>query len=153
MATLSLEEALRRIADLEKRSAAAQSQQESAGSSSGVGQIIGWLVGLVLAAGVAIGAYLLMRDLKKKNAELARLRTKVEQDKVKQRNLEHAADVAVHLEEAVALRQQAGEIASRIRVRTQLADAQERAFSGLEERIRRAQNWDDLDALNKENRQ
>lgn len=152
MATPTLSELLERISDLEAKATVASTRKEESSAKGGVSAIWGWLLGLIAAAGIAIGAFFLLRNLKKKNEELAALRTQVAQDKVTQANLEHEAAITSHTGRVVELQSQAETLQERIRAQERrIASMQSLADNSIA-RVRRAQTWAELDKLNEENR-
>lgn len=152
MSETTLSDILDRIDDLEVKVDKARANKEETSSSSGAKSILGWLVGLLLAASLAIGAFFLLRNLKKKNEELAKLRTQVEQDKVRQRNLEHDAAVAAETDKALELQEEAELLKERIDATERRIDATRVLHTHAKERILAVQNWEELDALNQEGR-
>lgn len=148
MSTPTMAEIFEKIEDLETKVDKAKETESSNGGSS----LWGWLVGLVLAAAIAIGAFFLLRNLKKKNEELAKLRTKTEQDEVRKANLQHDAEVAKHTEKAAELRAKAADLEETIRLKRARIRATQTMYDQAAERIIHAKNWKELEALNEEGR-
>lgn len=112
----------------------------------------GWIISLAIGAVISIGAGLLIWKLNKKNKELAKLRTKVEQDAVHAEQLKHEAAVVPHKETARLLAAKANALADQAAKELAALKVEEERHANAMTRVVAAKNWDQLDALNKEGR-
>ena len=152
MAPPDLSAILEQISALEAKVTTASEQKTESAAKGGVSAIWGWLLGLVAAAAIAIGAFFLLHNLKKKNEELAKLRTQVEQDKVRQANVAHEATLAPHEERAEELRTEAETLKERIRAQEYRIATTQGMHDLSMERVLQAKTWEELEKLNDENR-
>jgi uncharacterized protein HemX len=129
-----------------------EGKAETAKESKDNGGLWGWIVALIVGAVVSIGAALLIWKLNKKNEELAKLRTQIEQDEVRSARLQHQLAVAGHQERIDDLAAEAAKVRTRVvRGRVQLYEETMRHDAALA-RVEAARDWNQLDALNRENR-
>jgi uncharacterized protein HemX len=129
-----------------------EGKADTAKESKDNGGLWGWIVALVVGAAVSIGAALLIWKLNKKNEELAKLRTQIEQDEVKDAQLQHEIAVADHQAKIDTLAAEAAEVRTRIVANSIKLDEETTRHAEVLTRVEAARDWDQLDALNRENR-
>lgn len=140
------------LTEIKDRLESLEGKAEQAKESKDSGSLWGWLVALVIGAIVSIGAAILIWKLNKKNEELAKLRTKIEQDEVRDAQLRHELDVAEHTKEIERLAEEAVEVRTRLsNNRSKLRTEKERHAEAMR-RVEAARDWDKLDQLNSEGR-
>jgi uncharacterized protein HemX len=139
--------------DLEERIKGLESKADQAREAKEQGGIWGWLIGLVVAAALSIGAFFLLRKLNKKNEELAKLRTQIEQERVTAAAAKHEALIAQQEE----YRTEKVREAARLMVKVNASEARLREetarYAEAMTRVIAAQNWEDMDRLNQERRE
>lgn len=140
------------LRDIQKKLTALESKATTAKESKDSGGMWGWIVALVVGAVVSTGAALLLWKLNKKNEELAKLRTQIEQDNVRSAQIQHDILVGDYEGNLEALAATAAIIHGRsLRNQKRLARETERHAEAMT-RVDAAKNWDQLDALNSEDR-
>ena len=129
-----------RLADLEKLATKAKTSKDS-------GSSWGWIVALIVGAIISIGAALLLRKLNKKNEELAKLRTKIEQKEVEVAQRKFEGTLAKFNGKGTALLVAAKALEVKVQKAKELLVREEDRHLQQLERIADAQCWDDINKL------
>jgi len=140
------------LVEIKDKLVSLESKADTAKESKDNGGLWGWIVALVVGAAVSIGAALLIWKLNKKNEELAKLRTQVEQDRVKDAQLQHELLVDVHQDKLDILAVEAATVRTRLIANTVKLEEETTRHAEALLRVEAARDWDQLDALNRENR-
>jgi Co/Zn/Cd efflux system component len=112
----------------------------------------GWIAALGIGIIIALGSAFLLTKLRRRNGELAKARTDLEQQEARLRNLEYQRKVAVHEHEITALQNEADILKLRVKhTKTRLADKQRETDHAVEEALK-VRDWAALDAKNQEGR-
>lgn len=140
------------LTEIKDKLVSLEDKAETAKESKSSGGLWGWLVALVVGAIVSIGAAILIWKLNKKNEELAKLRTQIEQDEVKDAQLQHVLEVAKHQDKIEELVESATEVRMRLASNRVILESETARHADAMARVEAARSWDQLDALNTENR-
>jgi hypothetical protein len=133
--------------DLETRLKKLESLATKAKDSKSSGSSWGWLVALIVGAIVSIGAALLLNKLNKKNEELAKLRTKIEQKEVEAAQRKFEGTIAKLRGDGNQLLASAKVLETKVQKAKVLLEQEEEKHLQQLERIADAKNWDDLNKL------
>jgi len=133
------------LATLEKYAEKARVAQEKGGWLTKLG-------GAIAAIVVAIGIAYVMYRLNQKNGELARARAQLEINETRAANLEASARATKHHLQAAKLQAEAKKQREAISLQRSALAEEEAHTAAVVERARSVQDWDSLDAKNKEGR-
>jgi len=140
------------LTEINDKLAALEARADTAKESKDSGSLWGWIVALVVGATVSIGAAILIWKLNKKNEELAKLRTQIEQDEVRDAQLQHELAVAGPQDRIDVLAAEAAEVRDRVTRSKMLLDVESARHADALARVEAVQDWSQLDALNSDKR-
>jgi hypothetical protein len=111
-----------------------------------------WIVGIVLAVGLAIGIYLLQRKLAADQKALAILRTQAEQDKVNAARSNLVAEAQVNSAQRLQLKAEAAILHNKAEKEIARIDELSKQNAATLETIKKVDSWAELDQLNQAGR-